>query len=61
MDVPSHYHEAERILGELDQQQVGEAMVPGQVSRTEMLALAQVHATLALVDSQHISNTVAAR
>jgi hypothetical protein len=60
MNGHEHYQESERILQELDQQQAGEALVPGQQSRADLLALAQVHATLALADYQHTHNTIAA-
>lgn len=46
MNGRQHYQEAERLLGRIDSGD-HDWTSPGQLSRVELLALAQVHATLA--------------
>jgi hypothetical protein len=55
MNGREHYEEAERLLGRIDAPDGGWAE-PGQLSRAEVLALAQVHATLAAADAQVLAN-----
>jgi hypothetical protein len=55
MNGRQHYQEAERLLSRINAPDV-DWTAPGQLSRAEVLALAQVHATLAATAAQASGN-----